>query len=121
MGLLLAWINRRHPNKSNQWKRKRYFRYRGRRDWVFYACTHDQQGNAGVLDLRQTALVAIVRHVKIRAAATPYDPAFVDYLARRKRSKRINPLAWHGTVVDAHVSDGQRHPRTEAPGQVNGS
>jgi RNA-directed DNA polymerase len=119
--MLLAWINRRHPNKSNQWKRERYFRYRGSRDWVFYADTHDQQGNASVLDLRQAALVAIVRHIKIRAAATPYDPAFVDYFARRKRSKRINPLAWLGTVVDAHVSDGQRHPRTEAPGQVNGS
>ena len=119
--MLLAWINRRHPNKSNQWKRERYFRYRGSRDWVFYADTHDQQGNASVLDLRQAALVAIVRHIKIRAAATPYDPAFVDYFARRKRSKRINPLAWQGTVVDAHVSDGQRHPRTEAPGQVTGS
>ena len=119
--MLLAWINRRHPNKSNQWKRERYFRYRGSRDWVFYADTHDQQGNASVLDLRQAALVAIVRHIKIRAAATPYDPAFVDYFARRKRSKRINPLAWQGTVVDARVSDGQRHPRTEAPGQVTGS
>ena len=119
--MLLAWINRRHPNKSNHWKRKRYFRRQGRRDWVFYACSHDQQGNASVLDLRLAALVAIVRHVKIRAAATPYDPAFVDYFARRKRSKRVSALAWHGTVVDARVSDWQIHPRTEAPGQVAGS
>lgn len=119
--MLLAWINRRHPNKSNQWKRKRYFRYRGRRDWVFYACSHDQQGTESFLDLRQAALVAIVRHIKIRAAATPYDPTFDDYFARRKRSKRVNPLAWHGTVVGAHVSDWQIHPRTEAPGQVAGS
>jgi RNA-directed DNA polymerase len=98
---LLAWINRRHPNKSNLWKRKRYFRSQGLRNWVFYAGSYDRQGNATVLDLRQAAQVPIVRHIKIRAAATPYDPAFDDYFVRRKRMKRVNPLAWHGTVVDA--------------------
>ena len=92
---LLAWINRRHPNKSNHWKRKRYFRNQGLRNWVFYASSHDKQGNATVLDLRHAAQVAIVRHIKIRAAATPYDPAYDDYFARRKRMKRVNPSAWY--------------------------
>ena len=118
---LLAWINRRHPNKSNHWKRGRYFRRDGLRDWVFYTRVPAQQGKTTVLFLRHAAKVTIVRHIKIRVAATPYDPAFVDYFARRKRSKRINALVWHGTGADTRVSGGQRHLRTEAPGQVTGS
>ena len=117
---LLAWINRRHPNKPNSWKRKRYFRSQGLRHWVFYAGSHERQGKATVLDLRQAAQVAIVRHIKIRAAAPPYDPAFDDYFVRRKRMKRVNTSAWHGTVVDATFGR-QRHPRTGEPGRVTGS
>ena len=118
---LLAWINRRHPNKSNHWKRERYFRRDGLRDWVFYTRVPAQRGKTMVLDLRHAAKVPIARHIKIRGAATPYDPTFVNYFARRKRSKRINALVWHGTVADTRVSDGQRHLRIEAPGQVTGS
>lgn len=98
---LLYWVNYRHPNKSNQWKRKRYFRTQGRRQWVFYAGIHDKQGKATHLDLFQAAHVSIIRHVKIRADATPYDPAFLDYFARRQRSRRVNPFAWNGAFAEA--------------------
>ena len=118
---LLPWINRRHPNKSNHWKRKRYFRRQGLRDWLFYAWSHDKQGNVAALDLRQAAQVAIVRHIKVRAAATPYDHVFDDYFARRERSKRVNPSVWPGTVVDARAVDSPIRRRTEEPGHLNGS
>ena len=53
---------------------------------------------------RRTAGVdGVIWTIKIRGAATPYDPAFVNYFARRKRSKRINALVWHG--------HSRRHPR----------
>jgi RNA-directed DNA polymerase len=68
---LLSWINNRHPNKSNQWKRKRYFRRHDRRQWVFSALSRDKQAKATPFDLHQASGVAIVRHVKIRADATP--------------------------------------------------
>ena len=98
---LLAWVNRRHPNKSFQWKRKRYFRSQDRRHWVFYAPTHDKQGKATHLDLFHAGCVAITRHVKIRADATPYDPAFRDYFERRQRSRRVNPFVWKGAIAEA--------------------
>lgn len=98
---LLSWVNYRSPNKSNQWKRKRYFRTQGRRQWVFYAGTHDKQGKATHLDLLQAAHVSIIRHVKIRADATPYDPAFQDYFARRQRSRSVNPFVWNGAFAAA--------------------
>ncbi len=98
---LRRWINRRHPNKSAQWKRKRYFRRRDGRNWVFFASTRDPQGDSVPLDLFQAARIPITRHVKIRADATPYDPAFTDYFAQRARSRRISPFRWVGMVADA--------------------
>jgi len=97
---LLSWINHRHPNKSNRWKRTRYFRCHDRRQWVFSALIRNKQGKATPLDLQQASGVAIVRHVKIRADATPYHPAFRDYFARRRRSRTISPFVWDGTLVE---------------------
>ena len=98
---LLAWVNRRHPNKSFQWKRKRNFRIRERRDWVFFAPTHGEQGKVTHLDLFHAGRVAIIRHVKIRADATPYDPALRDYFERRQRSRRANPFVWTAAIAEA--------------------
>ena len=98
---LLPWINRRHPNKSNSWKRKRYFRSHGRRNWVFSVTTHDRQGVAMHLDLIQAAAVPILRHIQIRVDATPYDPAYHDYFVRRQASRKVNPFAWSGAPAEA--------------------
>lgn len=98
---LVAWINRRHPNKSARWKRQRYFRSEGRRNWVFYAAIRDGQGKATCLDLFQAASVPITRHIKIQANATPYDPAYTDYFARRAYFRRVSRLMWRGMAAFA--------------------
>jgi RNA-directed DNA polymerase len=91
---LIPWINRRHPNKSARWKRQRYFRSEGQRNWVFFASVRDASGRVTCLDLFQVMSVPIVRHIKIQAQATPYDPAFTDYFARRAQSRRVSTLRW---------------------------
>jgi len=96
---LIAWINRRHPNKPAQWKRQRYFRSEGRQNWVFFTKIRDGRGKATYLDLFQAASVPITRHVKIQASATPYDPAFTDYFTRRAQSRRVSRLMWWGMVA----------------------
>jgi RNA-directed DNA polymerase len=98
---LIAWINRRHPNKSARWKRQRYFRSKGRRNWVFFASVRDASGQATPLDLFQAASIPIVRHIKIQGQATPYDPAFTDYFARRAQSRRVSRLRWRGMKASA--------------------
>jgi RNA-directed DNA polymerase len=98
---LIAWINRRHPNKSARWKRKRYFRSEGQRNWVFFASVRDASGKVTCLDLFQAMSVPIVRHIKIQAKATPYDPAFKDYFARRAQSLRVSNLRWRGMGASA--------------------
>jgi RNA-directed DNA polymerase len=99
--MLIAWINRRHPNKSAHWKRNRYFRRQGLRNWVFSTRIQDKQGASISLDLFSAASVAIVRHIKIKADASPYDSAYDDYFARRKASRRVNPFMWSGMVAQA--------------------
>ncbi len=98
---LIRWINRRHPNKSARWKHQRYFRSEGRRNWVFFASVRDRSGKVTCLDLLQAASVPIVRHVKIQAQATPYDPDFTDYFARRAQSRRVSYPRWRGMGATA--------------------
>jgi RNA-directed DNA polymerase len=86
---LRRWIKRRHPNKNARWRRQRYFRSQGFRHWIFSAKVRHEDGSTGYLDLLKASSVAIRRHVKIQAEATPYDPKYTDYLERRKRSRTV--------------------------------
>ena len=85
---LWAWTKRRHPNKSALWRKNRYFRPVGLRSWVFFARVRDEFGQVTCLDLFSAASLPIVRHVKIQANATPYDPAYGDYFADRELGRR---------------------------------
>lgn len=102
---LRTWIKRRHPNKSAHWKRKRYFRNQGLRNWIFFATVRDKQGKATPLDLFRASDVAITRHVKIRAEATPYDPAFKDYFEKRACSRKVNKDVWPGMLAETRLDD----------------
>ncbi len=87
---LLRWIKRRHPNKNAEWRRKRYFRRQGNRDWIFFATVYDKKRNERInLNLFHAADVAIKRYIKIKAEATPYDPEYEAYFEQRKRLKRM--------------------------------
>jgi RNA-directed DNA polymerase len=88
---LLRWVKRRHPNKNAEWRRKRYFRRQGNRDWIFFTTVYDKKRNEKInLNLFHAADVAIKRHIKIKAEATPYDPKFNAYFEQRKRLKRMD-------------------------------
>jgi RNA-directed DNA polymerase len=86
---LRHWIKRRHPHKNARWRRQRYFRSHGFRQWIFSAKVQLEDGSTGYLDLFKASSVAIRRHVKIKAEATPYDPQYTDYLERRKRPRPV--------------------------------
>ncbi|WP_409526567.1 group II intron reverse transcriptase/maturase [Nitrincola sp. MINF-07-Sa-05] len=98
---VMAWIKRRHPHKSVDWKKRRYFRLDDLRQWVFFAPTRDKAGAITTLDLFRATSVPIVRHVKIRAWATPYDPAYIAYFIQRAQSRRVSRRTWSGALADA--------------------
>ncbi len=76
------WARRRHPGKSATWVRKKYFRSHGLQNWIFSAENKTEQYE----DLFRASSVAVKRHIKIRAEATPYDPRFIEYFLKRERN-----------------------------------
>ena len=90
---MLRWMKRRHPGKGLGWLRPRYFRQEGARRWIITAPQRSRDGSRTHLDLFQASSVPIRRHVKVRAEATAFDPAFADYFQQRRKSRRRPQVA----------------------------
>ena len=96
--LLWRWAVRRHPSKSKDWVRRKYY-LDDKGQWQF----HGWQKIANMdcrFNLVQIAQTLIQRHVKIRSAATPYDPEYAAYLGTRKRAKE-GRNSWFEPVLAA--------------------
>ena len=85
--MLWKWAKRRHPKKNTHWLQKKYFRNQGLRRWLFHAKVQTDNGITKPLDLVEASRITIRRHVKIRAEATPYNPAYESYFKERKRQR----------------------------------
>jgi RNA-directed DNA polymerase len=81
---LKHWLHRRHPNKGRRWIMKNYYRYNHGTVWSFFASRKAADGSKGHIDLYKAGWTGIVRHVKIRAEANPYDAACSDYFEKRR-------------------------------------
>jgi len=89
--LTYRWARHTHPNKSRGWVAARYFAKfnRSRQDrWVF----GDPATGA---NLTKFSWTKIVRHVPVRARASPDDPALAEYWAERRRKRKPPPLDQH--------------------------
>lgn len=75
---LWQWAKRRHPNKPKGWIKEKYFQTLGHRNWVFHG-----QADGKDYTLYSAARTPIVRHVKIKSRANPFDPQWQDYFEQR--------------------------------------
>ncbi|MCC5519478.1 group II intron reverse transcriptase/maturase, partial [Vibrio splendidus] len=89
---LWHWAKRRHPTKSKTWIALKYFINR-KGQWQYHGWQKIMDMDCQ-FNLFQIAKVPIERHVKIRSAATPFDPQYQEYLAKRK-SKRLARNSWN--------------------------
>ena len=80
---LWRWAKRRHPHKNAGWVRNTYFRTQAGRQWVFYGDVRADKGAAQDVWLYSASDTRITRHIKIRGAANPYDPAWEEYFEHR--------------------------------------
>ncbi|MDR3503904.1 MAG: group II intron reverse transcriptase/maturase, partial [Legionella sp.] len=48
---LIRWIRRRHPNKSAEWQKRKYFRSQGARNWIFSSKVMESKGQLINYDL----------------------------------------------------------------------
>ncbi|OLS20711.1 MAG: Group II intron-encoded protein LtrA [Candidatus Heimdallarchaeota archaeon LC_3] len=73
--MLWRWIYRRHPTKSAQWRKDRYYRQVGTRKWTF--CTDNKY-------LLDPSTVRISRYASVRTSTSPYDSTQRDYWTQRR-------------------------------------
>lgn len=84
---LRRWIKRRHPKKSETWRRNKYYRCQGNRTWIFSAKITRTNKKTEYVDLLNAGHMVIRRHIKLRSDATPYDPKYKAYFDKRKRNR----------------------------------
>jgi RNA-directed DNA polymerase len=109
---LWQWAKRRHPQKGKGWVRKKYLRIEPPKAWAFTAPQRNRDGTWGSLDLFRASSVSIRRHVKIRAEAKEFDPAYKEYFYQRWLAKRQGRLGLRAR------RNHSRH-ETRQPGQLN--
>jgi RNA-directed DNA polymerase len=66
---------------------------------VFFTKTRDALKTVTYLDLFTMASLPIIRHIKIRAHATPYDPAYIEYFAKRAKARKANQVCYQGAAA----------------------
>jgi RNA-directed DNA polymerase len=75
---LKSWAKRRHPHKSGEWVAKKYWQTIGGDNWVFAT----RQKGENPLRLIKHRATEIVRHVKVKGEASPYDGNLVYWSTR---------------------------------------
>ncbi len=87
---LRRMLRRRHPNKSVQWLIKTYWSAAGKNICAVWANT--TKGEKKLYKLLRISSIGIRRHVKIKAAANPYDPEYAAYFWRRRHNRESKLL-----------------------------
>lgn len=88
---LWRWAKRRHPNKSKEWIRRKYFTCVQGNHWVFYGTTRHRDKTQEHRLIRMVG-TPIRRHVKVKSNANPYDPAWESYFEARLGVQMANTL-----------------------------
>jgi RNA-directed DNA polymerase len=81
--MLWKWCLRRHPNKGKPWVAKKYFGQHGNAHWRFQA--NDGKKTIYLFDVSS---VKIERHIMVKGAASPDDPALREYWQTRTSTRK---------------------------------
>lgn len=96
---LWRWAKRRHPKKSADWIRNKYFRSIGRQNWVFAYPYKNGKGERQFRRLYGLAETAIVRHKRLPGEYQPYD-AMQELKWEALRVKRMqHSLRYRGQIL----------------------
>ena len=77
------WARRRHPNKGKRWVKRKYFPTVGPRKWTFTP----QNGKGPALV--KASDTPIVRHIKVKSQAQPFNPQWTTYFKERGRKPNL--------------------------------
>jgi RNA-directed DNA polymerase len=89
---LWRMMRKRHPKKSQEWLSNKYWNVTGRK-YIFSVIDKTSKGTKKVYQVVRTSSIGIKRHIKIKAAANPYDPEYAAYFWRRRNKKESKLLS----------------------------
>ena len=89
---LWNWCKRRHLKRRLKWVKNKYFRRINGVEWTFCCETEDRRGKKKLLYLYDISKMPIVRHVKVKGTASPFDIEMTDYWEKRK--KKLGQKRW---------------------------
>jgi len=82
---LKQWARRRHKNKPKRWILKKYFIRCGNDRYRFFAEFISRRGKKVKIMLVKVVKTPIIRHVKVRGTASPFDPTLTSYWQEREQ------------------------------------
>lgn len=94
------WMRNRHRNKGAHWLMKKYLS-KGSRPGRFATVVKDKRGEPKTYELIRANSIHIVRHIKIRRNANPFDPDQTDTFLSDDPQRYANPCLtpiecmWH--------------------------
>lgn len=100
---LMRWAKRRHPTKSVDWLRQKYWRQIGDRNWVFAVDANRRDGTRGVMELYSLANTPIERHRKIKGAFHPYDPEWEMYGETLRQERMLKNMRYRKEWIRLYV------------------
>jgi RNA-directed DNA polymerase len=113
---LRRWARRRHRDKSARWVHQRYFTDpSGRRNGVFRGEALTRRGASYTVGLMKAVDVRITRHVLIRHAANPYDPAWEEYYEGRLQAQMRATLFGRESLQTLYAAQSGRCARCQEP------
>ncbi|AOZ00676.1 group II intron reverse transcriptase/maturase [Cupriavidus sp. USMAHM13] len=102
--VLWRWAKRRHPQKSADWVRSKYFATVGRRNWMFGTKLVNGDGSEGWSELYSLAGTPIRRHKKVRGDYHPFDPAQEMYGESLRQERMLEGMAHRKQWIRLYVS-----------------
>ncbi|SFB30928.1 Reverse transcriptase (RNA-dependent DNA polymerase) [Collimonas sp. OK607] len=100
---LMRWAKRRHPMKSGNWIRQKYWRSVGNRGWVFATDVTNKDGRKDVMELYSLASTPIVYCKKIKGEYNPYDPECEMYGETLRQERMVKSMRYRKEWVKLYV------------------
>ncbi len=92
---LWRWLRRQHGGKSRRWIAQRYWNQNStrRRPWIFTAKDATAGGKSAQICLIRPRDIKLMRYIKVKGIANPYDPMYWNYFLMRTKSQ-------NGRIID---------------------
>ena len=104
---LWNWCKRRHLKRRLKWVKKKYFHVINGVDWIFACATKGRRGKNVLLKLYNIARTPIVRHIKVKGTASPFDSELFDYW--EKRHHKLGKINWAKGSKNYQVAKNQNY------------